>query len=203
MGRVLVITDREEIAEAARAAGARAIVSQRPAESGSDRVAHLLELDPEAARAEIVVDLQADEPLLEPAAIDAAVRALTGRPEADVSTLVRELRDGEAGDPAVVKVARAEDGRALWFSRAPIPHGSPTWAHVGLYVYRREAFGRFAGAAPTALERAERLEQLRALEIGLTIVAEPFDTRSIAVDRPDDVARVEAILAAGEPHARR
>jgi 3-deoxy-manno-octulosonate cytidylyltransferase (CMP-KDO synthetase) len=194
---VAVVTDSREIARAAEAAGARVLVSAAPAASGSDRIAQLLAADPLAARAAIVVNLQADEPLLEPAAIDVVVAALHGRPEADVGTLARPLRQGEDPfDPALVKVALAEDGRALWFSRAPIPYGAPGLIHVGLYAYRRPAFDRFTAAAPTALERTEHLEQLRALELGLVITCARFDSRAIAVDRPEDLARVVSALAA-------
>jgi 3-deoxy-manno-octulosonate cytidylyltransferase (CMP-KDO synthetase) len=192
---VAVVTDHAEIGRAAEAAGARAVVLDRPAESGSDRIAHLLEADPEAARATVVVNVQGDEPLLEPAAIDAAVRTLEA-PGADVATLVRPLRPGEdPSDPDLVKVAVADDGRALWFSRAPIPHGDPRWIHVGLYAYRRAAFDAFAAAPPTRLERIERLEQLRLLELGRTLRCAEFATRSIGIDSPADLARAEAALA--------
>lgn len=194
---VAVVTDHAGIARAAERAGARALVSDAPAASGTDRVARLLAADPTAARAGIVVNVQGDEPLLEPAAIDLTVEALRRRPEADVATLARSRRvDEDPLDPALVKVALSADGRALWFSRAPIPHGAETLVHVGLYAYRRASFDRFVAEPPTPLELAERLEQLRAIEIGLVIVCERFDSRAIAVDHPRDVARVEALLAA-------
>jgi 3-deoxy-manno-octulosonate cytidylyltransferase (CMP-KDO synthetase) len=197
--QVAVVTDHAGIARAAEDAGARALLDSTPATSGSDRIARLLALDPDAGRAEIVVNLQGDEPLIEPAAIDLAIAALDDAPTADIATLARLLRRGEEpGDPALVKVALAADGRALWFSRAPIPHGAAELVHVGLYAYRRAAFDRFIAAPPTALERAERLEQLRALEIGLTIMCARCDSSAVAVDRPEDLERVEAALAARE-----
>jgi 3-deoxy-manno-octulosonate cytidylyltransferase (CMP-KDO synthetase) len=193
---VVVVTDREEIARVAVAAGARAVVIAREAASGTDRIAHLLAADNSCAAARIVVNVQADEPLLEPAAIDAAVDALEREHEADITTLARALRpDESAEDPSVVKVAVSDAGRALYFSRAPIPHGHASHVHVGLYAFRRSAFDRFVAAPPTALEKAERLEQLRALELGLAIRVVPFDSRSIGVDTPADVARVEALLS--------
>ncbi|HUP18778.1 MAG TPA: 3-deoxy-manno-octulosonate cytidylyltransferase [Gemmatimonadota bacterium] len=199
--RVAVVTDHPEIGRAAEAAGARAVVLDRPAESGSDRIAHLLEADPEAAGATVVVNVQGDEPLLESAAIDAAIHAVETS-DADVTTLVRPLRPGEdPADPDLVKVAVADDGRAFWFSRAPIPHGDPTRIHVGLYAYRRAAFDAFVAAPPTRLERTERLEQLRILELGRTIRCVEFATRSIGIDTPADLERADAALDARKPPA--
>ena len=192
---VAVVTDRVEIARAAEAAGARAVVSDRPAASGSDRIAHLLAADPIAGRAAVVVNVQGDEPLLEPAAIDAAVAELAGDAGFDIATLVRPLRASErADDTDLVKAAVGGNRRALYFSRAPIPEGGDCRIHIGLYAYRRDAFDRFVAAPPTALEKTERLEQLRAIELGLAIGCVDFDSRSIAVDAPDDIARVEAVL---------
>lgn len=192
---VVVVTDRVEIARAAEAAGARAVVSQRPAASGSDRIAHLLAVDGAASRAEVIVNVQGDEPLLEPAAIDAAVEALADDAALDIATLVRPIRASErAADTDLVKAAVGGDGRALTFSRTPIPDGGPCRIHIGLYAYRRTAFDRFAAAPPTAGEKSERLEQLRAIELGLAIGCVDFDSRSIAVDAPGDIARVEAVL---------
>lgn len=197
---VVVVTDDERIARAAEDAGGRAVVIRRDAASGSDRIAQLLASDAECAGARIVVNVQGDEPLLEPAAIDAAVECLRAGRGADIATLSRPLRAEErAQDPDLVKVAVGGDGFALYFSRAAIPHGGPARVHVGLYAFRRDAFDRFAAAPPTALERLERLEQLRALEIGLRIRVVPFDSRSVGVDVPADVERVEAALSRAVP----
>ena len=196
LDEVVVVTDHEGIARAAEAAGGRAVVIAREAASGTDRIGHLLAADEKCASARIVVNVQGDEPLLESAAIDAAVDALAAAPAPDVATLARPLRPGEsAGDPSLVKVAATSEGRALYFSRAPIPHGAATSVHVGLYAYRRSAFDRFLASPPTALEQTERLEQLRALELGLVIAVVPFASRSIGVDAPEDVARVVAALS--------
>lgn len=194
--RVIVVTDRDEIGRAVEAAGATAVVLDRPAASGTDRIAQLLEADPAAAAAGRIVNVQGDEPLIEPAAIDAAAAALDDDPAADVATLVRAVRPEEdPAAPGLVKAAVADDGRALYFSRAPVPHGRADTIHVGVYAFRRAAFDRFVATPPSRLERAERLEQLRALEIGLRIRCVRFDTASVAVDVPADVARVEGILA--------
>jgi 3-deoxy-manno-octulosonate cytidylyltransferase (CMP-KDO synthetase) len=195
---VVVVTDHEGIALAAELAGGRAVVIEREAASGTDRIAQLLEADLACGEARIVVNVQGDEPLLEPAAIDAAVEALEKDSGADVATLSRPLRSGErADDPDLVKVEVDANGRAIRFSRAPIPGSAPARVHVGLYAYRREAIDRFVAAPPTPDEKAERLEQLRAQAVGLAIAVVPFDSRSIGVDTPADVARVEAALARG------
>ena len=193
---VVVVTDHEGIALAAEAAGARAVVIQREAASGTDRIAQLLAADRACDAARIVVNVQGDEPLLEPSAIDMAVEALERDPEADIATLARPLRPGESADDVdIVKVQVGAAGRALDFSRGPIPGPGDPLVHIGLYAYRREAIERFVAAAPAAREKAERLEQLRALELGLAIAVVAFDSRSIGVDTPEDVARVEAALA--------
>lgn len=200
---VAVVTDSEAIAAAVREAGGRVVVSAGKAASGSDRIGHLLEVDPAAARATTVVNLQGDEPAIEPAVIDRAVELLD-ESRFDVGTLVRAARPGERiDDPGLVKVVLAADRRALYFSRAPIPHVAPAgparvgvgpWIHVGIYAYRRPAFDRFVAAPPSALERAERLEQLRALELGLTVGCAAVQTEAVAVDVPGDVPRAEAAL---------
>jgi len=198
---VVVVTDHAGIALAAEAAGARAVVIEREAASGTDRIAQLLAADRACDAARIVVNVQGDEPLLESAAIDAAVQALERDPAADIATLARPLRPGEsADDPDIVKVEVGPDGRARRFSRSRIAGSGDPLVHIGLYAYRRDAIERFVAATPTAREKAERLEQLRALELGLAIAVVPFDSRSIGVDTPEDVARVEAALA--EPSAR-
>lgn len=192
---VVVVTDHEAIASAARLAGARAVVIQRPAASGSDRIGQLLDEDESAARAKIVVNLQADEPLLEPEAIDRTVEALRDDPAADIVTLVRRFRDDEdPGDPDRVKAVLTGDGMAADFSRFAPPEDNGQWLHIGLYTYRREAFDRFVVEPPSPREEAERLEQLRAMELGLRIRCVEFDSRAIGVDAPADVARVEAVL---------
>jgi 3-deoxy-manno-octulosonate cytidylyltransferase (CMP-KDO synthetase) len=193
---VVVVTDHEGIARAAEAAGGRAVVLEGKAASGTDRVAQLLAADAICAPARIVVNVQGDEPLLESAAIDAAVTALESEPAAEITTLARGIRAGErVEDPGLVKVAVTAAGRALYFSRAPIPYGAASRIHIGLYAFRRSAFDRFVAAPPTILEQAEKLEQLRALELGLAIGVVSFDSRSIGVDVPDDVRRVEAALS--------
>lgn len=192
---VVVVTDHAAIARAAEAAGGRAVVIEREAASGTDRIAQLLDIDESSRVADVVVNIQGDEPLLEPEAIDSAVSALEAK-TVDVATIARALRPGEDVDsPDLVKAVVGGSGRALYFSRAPVPHGAAALIHIGLYAFRREAFDRFVASPPTALERAERLEQLRALELGLAIHVVEFDSRSVGVDVPEDVRRVEEVLS--------
>lgn len=209
--RVLVATDDERIASAVRGFGGEVVLTSPHHASGTDRLA-------EAARAidaEIVVNVQGDEPLLDPRAIDVAVAALREAPEAPIATLSVPLNDPtEMASPDVVKVVVDGRGDALYFSRSPIPYartgeGGPAAAaraavargiarkHVGLYVYRREALLRFASLPPSPLEQAEGLEQLRALHHGMRIkvASLPASPEAVAVDTPEDLERVRALLA--------
>lgn len=194
---VLVATDDPRIMEACRAFGAVAVLTRSDHPTGSDRLA-------EASAAlsdEIVVNIQGDEPLIEGFVIDAAVAALEETPDAPMSTLVHRAEPAALADPNRVKVVLDRHGFALYFSRAAVPwrgagRSAPLWQHVGLYAYRREFLQRFVRLAPTPLEQAESLEQLRALEHGYRIrVAIVEGWRSVPVDVPADVATVEALLA--------
>jgi 3-deoxy-manno-octulosonate cytidylyltransferase (CMP-KDO synthetase) len=195
---VLVATDDERIAEACRRFGARAVMTSPDHATGTDRLA-------EASRSladAIVVNVQGDEPLIEGFVIDAAVAALEETPEAPIATVVHRAEAADLADPNRVKVVLDRLGFALYFSRAPIPHlrewgeAPPLWQHVGLYAYRRDFLERYVSLPATPLERAEGLEQLRALEHGHRIRAAVVEGwRSVPVDVPADVARVEALLA--------
>lgn len=196
--RVLVATDHDEIAAVARQAGAEVVMTSPRCASGTDRVA-------EAAAgldAELVVNVQGDEPLLNPADLDALVAAFDGEPQLEMATLARPLaRVEEYTDPNAVKVVCARGGDALYFSRAPIPHsrdGSPPGAsvrvHLGIYAFRRAALLAFPGLPPGTLEQLECLEQLRALEAGWRIRVVPALGEALGVDTPADLARAEAVL---------
>jgi 3-deoxy-manno-octulosonate cytidylyltransferase (CMP-KDO synthetase) len=200
VGRVLVATDDERIAATVRGFGGEAELTRADHASGTERLAEV------AARieAELYVNVQGDEPLIEPAAIDTAIEAILADAEVQVATLCTPvLQPKDIVDPNVVKVVRDFSDNALYFSRAPIPWVREQqeqvavrhWKHIGLYVYRREALLEFPTLPPGELERVEQLEQLRWLENGYRIrVAEtPYD--SVSVDVPEDVARVEAALA--------
>jgi 3-deoxy-manno-octulosonate cytidylyltransferase (CMP-KDO synthetase) len=194
---VIVATDDARIAEACATFGARAVMTRADHPTGTDRIAEVAA----ALGDDVVVNVQGDEPLIAGFVIDAAVAALLETPEAPMATVVHRAEAADLGDPNRVKVVLDRKGFALYFSRAPIPHrreGADTaiWQHVGLYAYRREFLPRYVALAPTPLEQAEALEQLRALEHGHRIrVAIVEGWRSVPVDVPADVARVEAILA--------
>jgi 3-deoxy-manno-octulosonate cytidylyltransferase (CMP-KDO synthetase) len=194
---VIVATDDARIAEACEKFGTRAVLTSADHPNGTDRIAEVAAgLDDE-----VVVNVQGDEPLIEGFVIDAAVAALLETPEAPMATVVHRAEPDALADPNRVKDVLDRAGFALYFSRSPIPHrrdGGDTelWQHVGLYAYRREFLARYVTLAPTPLERAEQLEQLRALEHGHRIRAAVVEGwRSVPVDVPADVARVEAILA--------
>jgi len=196
--RVLVATDDERIADACRRFGAEVALTRADHPSGTDRIAEV------AARldCDAVVNVQGDEPLIEGFAIDAAVAALAEDPEAAIATLVHAAEPGAVADPNRVKAVLDRHGRALYFSRSAIPFARDGarpryWQHVGLYAYRRDFLLRFPMLAPTPAELAEGLEQLRALEHGFAIRCAVIEGwTSAPVDVPEDVARVEARIAA-------
>lgn len=209
--RVLVATDDERIAEVVRAFGGEVVMTSRDHATGTDRLAEAAV----ATDAEIVVNIQGDEPMLDPAFIDGVVAPLAAEPALPMSTVSLPLTDVEEMlSSAVVKVVTDEKGDALYFSRSPIPFVRDTMdvrasaaqavarglarKHVGLYGYRREALLRFAALPPCALEQAESLEQLRALHHGMKIRVVAMEGRSgVAVDTPSDLERVRAMMAGG------
>jgi len=197
---VHIATDDERIAAAARTHGFEPIMTPVDCASGTDRIAHALA---SVDTPDLVINVQGDEPLIDPRDLDALVEATFDAGTA-MGTLARPYT-GDPNDPNCVKVARATDGRALYFSRAAIPHGDATrLLHVGVYAYTPDALARLAAAPPSPLELSERLEQLRALELGMDIhVAMAQSTEpSIAIDTPEDVERVLRVLkrSAKEEH---
>lgn len=196
--RVIVATDDERVAAAVRAAGGEAVLTSPACQSGTDRVAEVVR-KLEAPAPEVVVNVQGDEPAIEPRAL-ADLVACFREPQVSIATLVRPLQESERGNPNVVKVVLGLDRFALYFSRSDIPHArgaEPSrWAHLGVYAYRRDALLRFAALPPSPLEQVESLEQLRALENGMRIACVPTEHASVGVDRPEDVAAAEALLAA-------
>ena len=198
VARVIVATDDQRIADAVARFGGDAVMTSPSHQSGTDRLAEVAASLP----CDIVVNVQGDEPVLAPDTIDAAVEPLLADPAVAMSTLRRRITDpAEHDNPNVTKVVVDQHGFALYFSRAPIPHtrpgqpAAPAWAHIGLYVYRRDTLLRLAALPPTAMERAEALEQLRALEHGIRIKVVQTASAAIGVDTPEDLARVRALLA--------
>ena len=214
---VVVATDSEEIAATVGEFGGIPVLTRADHPSGTDRVAEAAA----ARQADIVVNFQADEPFLEPEAVRKAIDAVAAGPREVATLAVPIAGEAEWRSTSVVKVARAADGRALYFSRAPIPHSrdaAPDWTarpatgagetagpwlrHVGLYVYRYRALARWVALPPSELEGIERLEQLRALEDGLDIEVCVVPASHPGIDVPEDIARADRLLR-GHDHAQR
>jgi len=202
--RVLVATDDQRIADAVTAFGGIAVVTRADHQTGTDRIAEVAAGLP----SELIVNVQGDEPLIDPAMIEAAVKPLLDNPTIPMGTLKTPLTSlEEYCNPNVVKVVTDRQGFALYFSRAPIPHPrdfvnelDTRWRelasakHVGLYVYRRDFLQRFPTLAPTPLEEQEKLEQLRALEHGYRIYVAETAHAVQGVDTPEDLERVRQLL---------
>ena len=191
--RVIIATDDERIAHAARAFGAEVAMTRPDHPSGTDRVAEVAR----TLTSEVIVNVQGDEPLIDPAHIDAAAEPLLADPTIPMGTLCCPIDEiADLANPNVVKVVLDRQGFALYFSRLPIPfvrdeHADATrYRHLGLYVYRRDFLLSLAGLAPTPLEQAERLEQLRVLEHGHRLRVAIVDRASPGVDTPADLERL-------------
>ena len=190
--RVIIATDSQEIMAAAASFGAEAILTSSDHPNGTSRIAQAAaEID-----AEILVNVQADEPEIPPLAIDAAVAALEADPEAHVSTLCSPLSDQSMVlDPSVVKVVSDCHGRALYFSRSLIPYDRDglgqiqPMQHIGLYVYRRAILPVYLNLPATPLEQAEKLEQLRLIEHGLPIAVATYPVQHQGIDTPEQYAQ--------------
>lgn len=193
LSSIIIATDDQRVYDSARSFGARVRLTRPDHISGTDRVAEVAFSE----NAEIVVNIQGDEPLIDPAAIDAAVLPLVHEPEVRMATLKKKIEDPrEIADPNVVKVVTDLAGDAIYFSRCPIPFARdgaadlPWFKHIGLYVYQREFLLEYATLPVGPLETAERLEQLRALENGYRIRVTETEYESIGVDTPADLERV-------------
>jgi 3-deoxy-manno-octulosonate cytidylyltransferase (CMP-KDO synthetase) len=194
-GPVAVAAGDAEIVQTVEAAGGRAVLTDPALPSGSDRILAALDvLDPEGAH-DVVVNLQGDMPFVEPRVLAACVGLLAGEPDCDIATVVApEDSEADRANPDVVKAVLAmpagqAHGRALYFTRSTLHGPGPVWRHIGIYGYRREALVRFNATPPSPLERREKLEQLRALELGMQIWAAAVDTPPISVDTPADLER--------------
>ena len=197
IARTLVATDDERIAAAVRAFGGAVVMTGAHA-TGTDRLAEVAR----GLAAAIVVNVQGDLPLLDPATLAACVAALRDRPDVEMSSLMTPIRDDEEfRRPHVVKVVTGADGCALYFSRSPVPFWRGTrgdgpfgYRHIGLYAYRRDALLTLAAAPRSALECAEELEQLRALERGMRIRMVEVDSAPPEVDTAEDLERVRCLV---------
>lgn len=194
---LVIATDDERIRAAAHEFRARAIMTRSDHVSGTDRVAEAAS----ASNAQIVVNIQGDEPMLDPAAIDAAIIGMLEQDDVPMGTLKKRIEHAaEIADPNVVKVVTDHHGNALYFSRSPIPYlrSGPAdqvayFKHIGLYVYRRDFLLGYSDLPVGPLEQAERLEQLRALENGYKIRVIETESESLGVDTPEDWERVSAL----------
>ena len=197
VGPVVVAAGDAEIVQAVEAGGGRAVLTDPGLPSGSDRIFAALKLVDPDGRHDAVINLQGDMPFVPPAAI-AACAALLADEACDIATLVApEASPEDRANPDVVKavLAMAADGRrgrALYFTRSTLYGHGPVWRHIGIYGYRREALEQFHAAPPSALEQREKLEQLRALELGQSIWAAVVDEAPISVDNPADLALARA-----------
>jgi 3-deoxy-manno-octulosonate cytidylyltransferase (CMP-KDO synthetase) len=215
--RVIVATDDARIFDVVTASGNEAVMTSPDHQSGSDRLAEVAKDLPDGS---IIVNVQGDEPLISPETIDRAIEALIDDPPVDISTTSEPIvsHDDELLNFNVVKVVTNEEGRALYFSRSPMPfprdasnrHGGPREAleaepelfsifrkHTGLYVYRREYLLKFTAMPQTKLEKIEMLEQLRALENGAYIKVVEAASKSIGVDTQEDLERVRTAIENG------
>ena len=193
--KLVIATDDDRIYTAARAFKAQVQMTRSDHASGTDRAAEVASSD----NAQVIVNIQGDEPLIDPEAIDAAVLALLGEDEVPMATLSKRIEDSaEIADPNVVKVIADLAGNAIYFSRCPIPYSRQGAAkhrkHIGLYVYRREFLLAYPTLSVGPLEQAERLEQLRALENGYRIRVVETEYESLGVDTPEDLERVAALF---------
>jgi 3-deoxy-manno-octulosonate cytidylyltransferase (CMP-KDO synthetase) len=193
LGDVVVACDGPEIAEVMKKAGGKAVITDPNHPSGSDRIW-------EAVRAvgpahDIIINLQGDVPTLEPRLLHELLKPLENK-AVDIATLAAEIREpGEHTNPSVVKAVLAENGRALYFTRATAPaNDGPRYHHIGVYAYRRAALEKFVSLPPSPLELREKLEQLRALEAGMRIDAVVVDTVPLGVDTPEDLERARHLL---------
>lgn len=212
LGRVLIATDDQRILDAAGAFGAEVAMTSSSHRSGTDRIGEVVE----SIDAEIVVNIQGDEPLIDFAAIDCAVNLLADDPDADMATLKAPIRNAEElWNPNIVKVITDQRGYAVYFSRAPIPYvrrkamsGAELkavveqepemlrhfWRHVGLYAYRKSFLLRLIRWEPSPLEVLEDLEQLRAMEHGAKIKVGETNTGMIGIDTPEDLERIRELV---------
>ncbi len=197
----VIATDDERIAAHVRAFGGQVVRTRVDHPSGTDRCAEVARLYPQA---EFILNIQGDEPFVQPQQIDLLATTLTSDPAFSIATLAKRIEDPDLlFNPNVVKAVFAENGRAIYFSRHPIPFlrgyepagwlaVQPYFKHIGLYGFRRNMLEQIAGLRPTPLERAESLEQLRWLEHGLAIRVGQTDWETIGIDTPEDLLRINA-----------
>lgn len=197
LAAVLVATDDEKIARAAKDAGAEAVMTDSDLPSGTDRICAAIK----GREADIVVNIQGDEPLIRAEMLEELIAPMLEAQAPEMSTLACDLSEDELQNPNVVKALRDMNGNAIYFSRFPVPYSRgpangnfACLKHIGLYAYKRDFLEKFCVTPPSALELGESLEQLRALELGAKIRVVPTRHRSLGVDTPEDLAKIEKML---------
>ena len=200
VGPVAVAAGDAEIVEAVRAAGGQAVLTDPDLPSGSDRIRAAVEaVDPDGAH-DLVINIQGDMPFASPDLARARADLLARESACDIATLVAAEADAsDRTNPDVVKAVLAlgdavRQGRALYFTRSTLCGDAPIWRHIGVYGYRREALNRFCAAPPSPLETREKLEQLRALEMGMQIWAAVIDEAPLSVDNPADLEAARRLV---------
>lgn len=191
---VLIATDHEAIAEEVRSFGGTPVMTSRDCPTGTDRLAEVIRQYPDY---DIIVNVQGDEPMIDPDVIDRLALLLEERPDLDMATAATPLAEDEYDDPAAVKVVVSQKGDALYFSRSLIPYprhafSVPSLKHVGIYAYRKDFLAAYAEMEQTPLEKTESLEQLRALEMGYKIGVIREETPGIGIDTEEDLKKAEA-----------
>ena len=195
VNETLVATDDERIKTAVEAAGGKAMLTRADHATGTDRLAEVAEAYPDV---DLIVNVQGDEPLIEPGLIDQLAGLFANEPDLKMATVKTEMKDeAEQKNPNNVKVVCDKAGYALYFSRSLMPYprkgGCPVYKHIGIYAYRRDFLLHYAKMEPTPLEQAESLEQLRALENGYRIKVVETKAKFVGVDTVEDLARVNEI----------
>ena len=194
---VVVATDNELVEKAVLDFGGKAVMTSPDHPSGTDRLAEVALMYPDI---DVIVNVQGDEPMIPPEVIDRLAEAFTGDVDLNMATMKVIMDEEDYENPAAVKVVTDQQGYALYFSRSLIPYprnkpeGFKVFKHVGIYAYRRSFLLKYAALAPTPLEKAESLEQLRALENGYRIKVLESDFQGIGVDTPEDLAAVNALF---------
>lgn len=201
LNEVMIACDDQRILDAARKFGAKAVLTSKDHASGTDRIAQAVA----GVQADVVVNIQGDEPLIDPAVIDCLAQVLLEDTSALMATVIKKIRSREElENPNVVKVVIDSQHNALYFSRSGIPYDrgrsgmgkNVYYKHLGIYAYRRDFLLKFSKMPKSALEKTEELEQLRALEAGVKIKTITTDIETAGVDTPEDLARVESLLKA-------
>jgi 3-deoxy-manno-octulosonate cytidylyltransferase (CMP-KDO synthetase) len=202
IGRIIIATDSKEVAQAAEGWGSEAILTDPACQSGTERIASILA----QLEADLILNVQGDEPLIDPAMLEELVDHWLVDPCDLITPVYRITSTDDLKNPNIVKVARAQDGRALYFSRSPIPYvrdwlveqwleHQAFWGHTGVYGYRRDVLAKFMSLPNSSLQQAESLEQLRFLEAGYSFQTVESTYRSIAVDTQADLEKVRGILS--------